>query len=229
MPIWNQTIIWTNIGLLSIGYQETNFCEILITIQTFSFKKMLCKCSLQSSNHFVSASMYQHCQMQYMNTVSLLVHLQAINYWPMDRLPTIWHETCKSHLHQDCMIGIGCYWALDKSASVCMLCIAFYSLHLSHIRKTLRLMLIRYWSDVNIWLCTTLLEKCAHVCTFLSQSGALWYIHIRPISNRRRSEGLCYLRFYCTVGQYTVWFHCEAVFSKTYPLDTPQHAHAGKI
>ena len=35
-----QAIIWTSARLLLIGPMETNFSEILIEIQTFSFKKM---------------------------------------------------------------------------------------------------------------------------------------------------------------------------------------------
>ena len=38
-----QAIIWTNAGLLLIGPLGTNFSEILIEIQTFSFKKMRLK------------------------------------------------------------------------------------------------------------------------------------------------------------------------------------------
>ena len=37
---WCQAIIWTNAGILLIGYSGTKFSEILIAIQTFSFKKM---------------------------------------------------------------------------------------------------------------------------------------------------------------------------------------------
>ena len=40
-----QAIIWTNVGILSIGPLGTNFSEILIEIQTFSFKKMHLKMS----------------------------------------------------------------------------------------------------------------------------------------------------------------------------------------
>ena len=40
-----QAIIWTNAGILLIGPWWTNFCEILITIQAFSFKKMDLKMS----------------------------------------------------------------------------------------------------------------------------------------------------------------------------------------
>ena len=42
---WCQAIIWTNAGILLIGPIGTNFSEILIRIQTFSFKKMHLKMS----------------------------------------------------------------------------------------------------------------------------------------------------------------------------------------
>ena len=44
-PDRRQTIIWTNAGLLLTGPLGTNFSEILIGIQTFSFKKMHLKMS----------------------------------------------------------------------------------------------------------------------------------------------------------------------------------------
>ena len=39
-PVWRQAIIWTNAGILLIGSLRTNFTEIWIRIETFSFKKM---------------------------------------------------------------------------------------------------------------------------------------------------------------------------------------------
>ena len=39
-PCRHQAIIWTNTGILLIGPLVTNFSEILIGIQTFSFKKL---------------------------------------------------------------------------------------------------------------------------------------------------------------------------------------------
>ena len=39
-PVRRQAIIWTNAGILLIGPWGTNFSEILIGIQTLSFKKM---------------------------------------------------------------------------------------------------------------------------------------------------------------------------------------------
>ena len=42
-PVQCQAIIWTNAGILLIGPSGTNFSEILIKINTFSFKKMRLK------------------------------------------------------------------------------------------------------------------------------------------------------------------------------------------
>ena len=38
-----QAIIWTNIDIMSMGPTGTNFSEILIKTQNFSFKKMALK------------------------------------------------------------------------------------------------------------------------------------------------------------------------------------------
>ena len=45
LPERRQAIIWTNAGILLIGPLGINFDEILIGIQTFSFKKMHLKMS----------------------------------------------------------------------------------------------------------------------------------------------------------------------------------------
>ena len=45
LPERRQAIIWTSAGILLIGPLGTNFSEILIGIQTFSFKKMRLKMS----------------------------------------------------------------------------------------------------------------------------------------------------------------------------------------
>ena len=39
-PGWHHAIIWTNVGILLIESLGTNVSEILIAIDTFSFKKM---------------------------------------------------------------------------------------------------------------------------------------------------------------------------------------------
>ena len=44
-PGRRQAIIWSNAGILLFGPLETNFSEILIAIETFSFKKMHLKIS----------------------------------------------------------------------------------------------------------------------------------------------------------------------------------------
>ena len=60
-----QAIIWTNAGILLIGPWWTNFGEILIDIQTFSFKKMRLEVSSGKWGPFVSASLYVN--VNYMN------------------------------------------------------------------------------------------------------------------------------------------------------------------
>ena len=56
-PGRRQAIIWTIAGILLIGPLGTNFSEILIGIQTFSFKKMHLKMLSAKWRPFVSASM----------------------------------------------------------------------------------------------------------------------------------------------------------------------------
>ena len=56
-PRRRQAIIWTNAGIVLIGPLGTNFSEISIGIQTFSFKKMQLKMSSAKWRPFVSASM----------------------------------------------------------------------------------------------------------------------------------------------------------------------------
>ena len=51
-PGRRQAIIWTNAGILLIGASGTNFSEILIEIQTFSFKKMHLKMSSGNERPF---------------------------------------------------------------------------------------------------------------------------------------------------------------------------------
>ena len=56
-PGRRQAIIWINAGTLLIGPLGTNFSEILIEIQTVSFRKKYLKVSLRNGGHFVSASL----------------------------------------------------------------------------------------------------------------------------------------------------------------------------
>ena len=51
-PGRRQAIIWTNAGIFLIGPLGTNFSEILIRIQTFSFKKMHWKMSFAKRRPF---------------------------------------------------------------------------------------------------------------------------------------------------------------------------------
>ena len=51
-PGRRQAITWTNAGILLIGQLGTNFSEILIEIQTFSFKKLRLKVSSEKWRPF---------------------------------------------------------------------------------------------------------------------------------------------------------------------------------
>ena len=56
-PGRRQAIIWTNAGILLIEHLVTNFSEIFIGIQTFSFKKKHFKMCLRKGVYSVSGSM----------------------------------------------------------------------------------------------------------------------------------------------------------------------------
>ena len=61
-PERRQAIIWTNAGILLIGTIGTNFSEILIRIQIFSFKKMHLKMSSAKWHPFcLSLNELTHC------------------------------------------------------------------------------------------------------------------------------------------------------------------------
>ena len=71
----HQGIIWTIAGILLIGPLRTNFSEILIGIQLFSFKKMHLKTSSAKWRPFVSASM-----LSYINAISWPLPHKVLTY-----------------------------------------------------------------------------------------------------------------------------------------------------
>ena len=60
-PGRRQAIIWTSAGILLIGPLETNFSEVSIRIQTFSFKKMHLKVLSAKWHPFVSPQCGNEC------------------------------------------------------------------------------------------------------------------------------------------------------------------------
>ena len=83
-------IIWTSAGILLIGPLGTNFSEILIGIQTFSFKKMHLKMSPAKWRPFCPGlnvlKMNQNCFIQAIHTKdSLTLWSKAIS-WPHDEI-----------------------------------------------------------------------------------------------------------------------------------------------
>ena len=65
-PGRSQAIIWTSAGILLIWLLGTNFSEILIGIQTFSFKKMHLKMSSVKWHPFcLTLNVLNHCWPHY--------------------------------------------------------------------------------------------------------------------------------------------------------------------
>ena len=72
-PGRRQAIIWNNAGILSIGLLGTNFSEILIEIQIFSFKKMRLKVSSAKWRPFCLG----------LNVWIHIIKIQSSTYFPM--------------------------------------------------------------------------------------------------------------------------------------------------
>ena len=86
-PGRRQAIIWTIAGILLIGPSGTNFSEILIGIQTFSFKKMHLKMSSAKWRPFVSVCVPPPYIMQW-RVVScihgdVMTWKRCLHYWPL--------------------------------------------------------------------------------------------------------------------------------------------------
>ena len=87
-PGRRQAIIWTNVGILLIGPLGTNFSEMLIEIQTFSFKKIHLKMSSGKRRPFC-------------------LGLNVLNYQPETVLMVL------KHMHTD-MSSYGALWIIFK-------------------------------------------------------------------------------------------------------------------
>ena len=74
-PGRRQAIIWTNAGILLIGPLGTNFNEILIGIQTFSFKKMQLKMSSAKWRPFCLGLNVLNLRHQYSNSTRVTSRL----------------------------------------------------------------------------------------------------------------------------------------------------------
>ena len=85
---WRQAIIWTNAGLLLFGPLGTIFSEILIGIQTFSFKKMYLKVSSAKSHPFclglnVLMACHVHCTRPLPPPLTQWV-IDYLSQWPLE-------------------------------------------------------------------------------------------------------------------------------------------------
>ena len=78
-PGRRQVIIWTNAGILLIGPLGTNFSEILVGIQTFSFKKMHLKMSSAKRSSILSRPQCVNSNVFLCHTFS--VACMPVYYW----------------------------------------------------------------------------------------------------------------------------------------------------
>ena len=80
-PGRRQAIIWNNAGILSIGLLQTNFSEILIEIQIFSFMKMCLKVSSAKWRPFrLGLNVLTGITMTLMNNYNLQRNLRCNNF-----------------------------------------------------------------------------------------------------------------------------------------------------
>ena len=108
-PGRRQAITWTNVGILLIGPQGTNFSEMLIEIHTFSFKKIHLKMSSGKWRPFClglnvlnklclrEVKRSATCRSLYSWWVDLLTVWMFNSLWPSD---TIWPHKSGSTLAQ---------------------------------------------------------------------------------------------------------------------------------
>ena len=88
LPGRHQAIIWTNDGILLIWPLGTNFNEILIGIQTLSFKKMHLKMASAKWRPFCSG-------LNVLKAVTLTTYSDipiSKSYWASLRTPRLFHQ-----------------------------------------------------------------------------------------------------------------------------------------
>ena len=101
-PVRRQVIIWTNAGILLIGPLGTNFSEILVGIQTFSFKKLHLKTSSTKWRLFcLGLNELSSVQHSYCTKCSYVV---ALRYVLAQFYPKVCF-TCTRALPRDCTRG----------------------------------------------------------------------------------------------------------------------------
>ena len=97
LPGWCQVIIWTNAGILLIGPLGTNFSEILIEINSFSFKKMHMTTlsakmeAILSQPQWLTLSYYWTAQVLFNDPHLLLIRL--LTHWGRDKMAAILQTT----------------------------------------------------------------------------------------------------------------------------------------
>ena len=108
-PGRRQAIIWTNAEISLIGPLGTNFSEILVGIQTFSFRKMHLKVSsvlqrpfclsLNESTNVCHRSRYFPEAAVLWSYTSVLLHLHPLPH------PTKWRQNCRRYTFKRNIFG----------------------------------------------------------------------------------------------------------------------------
>ena len=111
-PVRRQAIIWTNAGILLIGPLGTNFSEIVIGIQTFSFKKMRLKVSFAKWRLFCLG--LNELKRQLMPSVFLYLYEKKLWSVPFQRRRSIETPTVytKKYAHGFCFAVLCCGYTL---------------------------------------------------------------------------------------------------------------------
>ena len=113
-PDRRQAIIWTNAGILLIGPLGTNFSEILIGIQTFSFTKMRLKMSSAKWSPFCGGTVALHCISK---LVALIVSDRVCEHslFPSPLICPIIRNICIGPLARNLTIVGGCHFIFQNN------------------------------------------------------------------------------------------------------------------
>ena len=111
-PGRRQAIIWTNAGILLIGPLGTNFNEILIKIQTFSFKKMHLKMSSGKWPQMASCLGLNVLKLQKENPTHLVTQVLTLSWQHFNS----WQP--RAHYRDNLGSGELTHWGRGKMAAV---------------------------------------------------------------------------------------------------------------
>ena len=154
-PIQRQAIIWTNAWLLSIGPLGTNFSEIWIKIQNFTFKKMHLKTFSVKCRSFclgldVLSGQWGMSVMSPWLPLMKLLHRHPFISFKSLQLAWRWHQRHYSKLNDRLILTIFCQGWVQIRIRICIQIHKYLYLYL---KNTKLAYLYLYLNDVfeRIW------------------------------------------------------------------------------